>query len=335
MTDGVVMVDSEDRIRLHNPAILDHLDPGTESLSLSHFGDERMENLVNRMVSAGHDSTSFEVELRRHDEPYTLANMATLLRDPDGEVTGAVLVVRNITEAARLEKMKNDFISTTSHKLRTPLTSILGFASLLRGGKLRDKTTDDGEDFVSTAAEAIEEQSRYLRELIEKLLGFTGMEQGSLKLEKESVDIASLLEEASQAVQSRADSDGIRIRQEAVQPGSTVHADHRKALQVLTNLLENAVKFSPADTEIHVGADVAGDEVRLYVSDQGPGIPVDEQERIFEKFYQIDRDLTGQVEGVGLGLALCRNIVLAHDGRIEVESEYGNGSTFRVYLPAK
>ncbi|MCK4548117.1 MAG: GAF domain-containing protein, partial [Candidatus Eisenbacteria sp.] len=335
MSDGVMMVDAEDRIRLHNPAILDLLNSAPGKLSLDLFGDERTRRLVEKMESGGLDSMSFDVDLTSHNEHCTLSNTATLLRGPDGRITGAVLVARNITEAARLEKMKNDFIATTSHKLRTPLTSILSFASLLGKTGIRGSGGDGNEDMVGSAAEAIETQARYLHELIEKLLGFTGMEMGNLQVEKQTVQTPSLIEKALQAVRSRAESRGIEILQETGHPGREVRLDPRKIHLVLTNLLENAIKFSPDHTTVTIEVNDDGDEVCFRITDQGPGIPRDERERIFEKFYQIDRDVTGQVEGAGLGLALCRNIVLAHGGRIEVESEHGSGSTFRVYLPVK
>ena len=335
MADGVIVVDPEDRILLHNRAILGLLGVEERDLSLDRFGDERLRGLARRAVFPHGDSMSFEVDLTWTQEPRTLASTATVLKDPAGTATGAVIVMRDVTERARLEKMKNDFIATTSHKLRTPLTSILGFASILRSPKLRGPTPQGNEDTISSAAEAIEEQGRYLHELIEKLLGFTGMELGDIPLEREPVDPAGLVEEACRAVQSRAEAKSIRVTPERSSAGLGASLDRTRVVQVLANLVENAVKFSPGGTDVGVGAEGAGEEVHFWVTDRGPGIPVEDRERIFEKFYQIDRDLTGQVEGAGLGLALCRNIVAAHGGRIELESTPGEGSTFHVWLPAR
>lgn len=333
MADGVLVVDTDDRILLHNRAILDLLDVAAAEICLEKLDDPRVSGLANRLAREERSTVSFNLEYHRHEEPTTLANTAAVLRDPSGGVVGAVMVLRNITELARVDRMKNDFISATSHKLRTPLTSILGFASILRNEKLRNTTGENAGELVGSAAAAIEEQGRYLRSLIEKLLNFTGMELDNFRLEKEPVEVSLLIEEAVQVVRSWAEAKGIRLAGGSELLAAEAYVDRRKMVQVLANLLENAIKFSPPGTTVTIGAEGAEDRLCFWVSDQGPGIAREEQERIFEKFYQVDRDLTGQVEGAGLGLALCRNVVSAHGGSITVESARGSGSTFSVDLP--
>ncbi len=334
MADGVLVVDPEDNVVLHNRAMLHLLDVTAEEISTSCFGPGGIRDSADLKGQETNGSLSYNVEVRKENSALTLATTATVLKDPTGNVTGSVMVMRDISEAAHLEKMKNDFLATTSHKLRTPLTAILSYASLLKSKQLREASAGDNEDIVGEGAAVIEEQSRYLRDLIEKLLNFTGMESGELQMEIGRVGVADLLDETSRAAASLSCT---HAREACVSvaavDGVDIPVDRPKILQVLKNLLENAVKFTPPGSPITLGAERAGEEVRLWVSDSGPGIPREEHDRIFEKFYQIDRDLTGQVEGAGLGLALCRAIALAHNGRIEVESESGKGSTFSVYLP--
>ena len=331
MADGVLVVDPEDRILLSNPAVRAWVGGADDGPDLEDFGDDRMTGLVSRLEAWARDSLSFEIVVAGGDDARTLSNTATALRDPDGRTTGAVVVLRDETEKARLEKMRNDFIATTSHKLRTPLTAILGFSSLLKTLP-GNRAADPDEDPVAEAAEAIEAQGRVLQGLIEKLLEFTGMEPGALRLDKQRVDLREVAGDAVRAVGPRARQAEIEMRIDAEAP-VYVLADRHLLTRVAANLLENAVKFSPAGTRVSIRVDGGDGAGRLHVCDQGPGIPPEERERIFEKFYQIDRDLTGQVEGAGLGLALCRNVVDAHGGRIDLAPGGDRGSTFTVYVP--
>ncbi len=337
MADGVLVVDRNDKILLSNQSLLDLLNVDAEDLSLSQFGEGGIRGPADQRTCGADHSVSYDLKVRNADGVITLANTATVLKDPAGQVTGSVMVMRDVTEAARVERMKNDFIATTSHKLRTPLTAILSYASLLKSKDVREAASEDSEDIVGEGAAVIEEQSRYLRDLIEKLLAFSGMETESIRLERESCDVARFLKNAVDAMDgcSCTNAKDARFVLGNVPDRLAIPMDTDKMHQVLKNLLENAVKFGPPESPVSVGVEIAGEEIRIWVSDQGPGIPDGEQDRIFEKFYQIDRDLTGQVEGAGLGLALCRNIVLAHGGRIHLDSEPGRGSTFSVHLPSR
>jgi len=166
MADGVLVVDPDDRILLFNRAMPGLLNVTADELSVSRFGERGIWGPVDRRSCEKKHSLSFNLEIQTGTTRRTLANTATVLKDPAGGVIGSVMVMRDVTEAARLERMKNDFLATTSHKLRTPLTSILSYASLLKSPDFRETASPDGGDIVSEGAAAIEEQSRYLRELI-------------------------------------------------------------------------------------------------------------------------------------------------------------------------
>jgi signal transduction histidine kinase len=225
-----------------------------------------------------------------------------------------------------LDEMKSDFVAITSHELRTPLAAIRGFVNTLRR-RLDELSGDETREFL----EIVDHQTDRLIRLVEDLLVVSRIEAGKVTLHPEPLEPASFLERVVTGMGEHAS----RI-QRRIHPGlpDVFLADPQRLGQILTNLLQNAVKFSPPDTVVTLDAEAFAEGLAFTVSDRGPGIPPDERQRIFERFHQTDAAATRRSEGAGLGLYITKQLVEAMGGSIELSSELGIGSTFRITLPA-
>jgi PAS domain S-box-containing protein len=263
-----------------------------------------------------HDGTSIPVE-------YT----ATPLIE-DGQISGMVVAFQDVADRRRLERMKDEFISTVSHELRTPLTSLRASLGLIASGSL-DKRPEKQRQMIEMA---IGNCDRLVR-LVNDILDFDSGEKGMLGLKKERLEPVDLLRRAADIAHAEAVRMHIGFRFET-EP-APVWADEERILQVLNELVSNALKFSPPETVIRLAAHPFGaSEVCFTVEDQGRGIDTEKLDRIFDRFQQGDASDSRALGGTGLGLALCRSIVEQHGGRIWAESTPGQGSRFHFTLPA-
>jgi len=222
---------------------------------------------------------------------------------------------------------KSEFLANMSHELRTPLNAISGFSQVLRRGLVGEVNEKQAEylDDVLTA-------SRHLLSLIDDVLDLAKVEAGQIELRVAPFSLPDVLEGGAVVVRERATRDDVRVSVTSDPGITTVIGDERRIRQVIFNLLSNAVKFTPAGGEVSISAARVDGEIRISVRDTGPGIPSEDQERIFEEFQQAEAGKE-QHEGTGLGLALSKRLVELHDGRIWVDSKPGNGSTFTFTLP--
>jgi len=235
---------------------------------------------------------------------------------------------RRAGERDQLETMKDEFVLTASHELRSPLTSVQGFAELLM--LERDKLEPKQADTV----EIILDNTRHLVRLLNDLLDLARSDAGRLSIKPSPADVASVVEDPVRTMQSQTQAKGQALAQE-IQPGlPQVSVDRDRIRQVLVNLLTNAHQYCPEGASILVTATGQADGVQLAVSDDGPGMAADQLEHIFERFTRGDAGLTQYVGGTGLGLAISKSLVELHGGTLAAESTEGHGSTFRVWLPA-
>jgi PAS domain S-box-containing protein len=245
-------------------------------------------------------------------------------------LTGAgayTLYLRDITERKQLERMKNEFVSTVSHELRTPLTSVRGSLGLLEGGLL-GPLPEKASELVKIARSNTD---RLIR-LINDILDLEKIEAGKLELRLEQQRPSELVELTLTGIAGYADHAQVTLRSE-LPPLPPIRADRDRLVQVLTNLVSNAIKFSPPHGEVTVAASASEGKVRFTVRDQGPGIPKELQSRLFEKFRQLDGSDARAKGGTGLGLAICKQLVEQHGGNIWVESAPAAGSAFHFELP--
>jgi signal transduction histidine kinase len=243
---------------------------------------------------------------------------------------GVVYAFRNLTEERALDELKGEFVATVSHELRTPLAAIYGAAQTLQRPDIQ--LTDENRERL---LEVIASESERLTRIAEEILLANNIDSGRLAIEPDVVDVEQLVNDVVRDIRRVfAEREDIEIALVMPEPVGQMHGDGDRLRQVLINLLDNAVKYSPDGGRVEVRVEQNGSSVRFAVSDEGLGIPHGEQQRIFGKFYRLDPQLTRGVGGTGLGLYICRELVRRMEGRLTVTSREGGGSTFYVDLPA-
>jgi two-component system phosphate regulon sensor histidine kinase PhoR len=247
-------------------------------------------------------------------------------RPRNREGGGVVLVLNDITRLHRLEQVRKDFAANVSHELRTPIQIVKGFAETLL-----DSPLDDREQ-IRRCVSLIEKSARTMENLTTDLLSLVSLEDESgPRPEMKETDIQTLLEEAVQPVKKAADEKNISINVSGP-PALSAPLNGPLIVQALINLLDNGIKYSPRNSKLFLEARAGQGEILFIVRDQGIGIPPEHLDRIFERFYRVDRSRSHDPGGTGLGLAIVRHIALLHQGTVEVESHAGEGSVFRIRI---
>ncbi|MSO20863.1 MAG: PAS domain S-box protein [Acidobacteria bacterium] len=246
---------------------------------------------------------------------------------PVGETTGVVLVLHDITELRKLEQMRRDFVANVSHEFKTPLTAIQGFAETLLDGALTDKQS--GPRFV----QIIRDHSIRLNRLTNDLLHLSLIEAGAGGIDKRTVAVAELISSCIETVRMKAEKKSLNLQAQIPESIPPIHGDPNALREILINLLDNAIQYTPSGGLIEARVAASETGVTLQVVDNGIGITQADQKRIFERFYRADEARSREVGGTGLGLSITRHLVEAHGGSIQVESDLGRGSTFSVHIP--
>jgi len=327
MIEGVAVVSAQERILFSNRAFSRIL--GLEAMAVENRAlveVVRQSDLLAVIKKAlnTNEQVSSEIVVGTV-RPRSFAVTAAPVR-AEGS-TGAVLVLHEISELRRLERVRQDFVANVSHEFRTPLTAIMGFAETLLGGALEDP--QNRRRFV----EIILEHAGRLARLTEDLLKLSRIEAGQLELEFKPVSIARLVETCVDTAQRKAESRNLALEVQLPAGLPDVRGDFARLREVLQNLLDNATQYTPPGGRIEVSSLRAGQQVVTTVTDTGIGIPQAEQGRIFERFYRVDAARSREAGGTGLGLSIARHIVEAHGGRIWVDSTVGEGSRFHFSLP--
>ncbi len=329
INDGVIAVNNEARVILVNPAAERILNlPPMPYINGRHIKEViNNTNLANFFLKSLHSGQELSEEIRLDPPDQRILEVETsLIEAQPEERLGIIAVLRDVTALRELEQAKSDFVSTVSHELRTPLTSIKAYTATLRR---RDVNFD--EETKQQFLRVIEEETDRLTRLISDLLDVSRIESGRMELKKRRFDMVKLAEIVVEKMRSQ--SPGHSLRLETLFPEATVEADPDKIEQVLANLLDNAVKYSPQGGEVRVTVEILRNLVKCSVSDQGVGIPEEHLPHIFDKFHRVDNRATREIYGTGLGLYVSKSIVQAHGGSIWVESKPGVGSTFHFTLP--
>jgi two-component system phosphate regulon sensor histidine kinase PhoR len=327
MVEGVAVVTADERILFCNWAFEQILElPDGSSQGRTLVEALRQADLVAlvRQALSGVEELTGEVEVgtvRRRNFSVTAAPVRA------AGANGAVMVLHDITELRRLERVRRDFVANVSHEFKTPLTAIQGFAETLLSGALDDKA--NRKRFV----EIIREHARRLARLTDDLLKLSRIEAGRLELEIRPVRVEALVSGCVETTRLNAQARGLEIHVDLQKDAPAVRGDGAQLGEVLQNLLDNAVQYTPAGGKIEVRARSNGQGVTFTVTDTGIGIPESDLERIFERFYRVDAARSREAGGTGLGLAIARHIVEAHGGRIWVESAIGQGSRFHFSIP--
>jgi len=322
-TDGMVALAGDTTIQFLNSAAAMML--GAEGGSalgrplIEAARDYELDALVRQAGAADEPSTSVITF-----GPQRLPLRAAAIPIADGAGWDILLMLTDLTEVSRVDQVRRDFLGNVSHELRTPLAAVSALAETLESGAV-DPGPETAE-FVGRIRQQVDRMSA----LVNELLDLSRIESGATALEPEPLDLASLVAESASLLRQRAESEDVRIHVPA-EPGPTVEADRASLLRALNNLLDNAIKFSPAGGTVSVECSVEGDLAVVRVRDEGPGIPPQDLPRVFERFYKGDASRAGS--GVGLGLAIVKHVVRAHDGTVEATSEPGRGATFVIRIP--
>ncbi len=335
LADGLVALDVEGQVQASNPALESLLRLTAGATSREHLPAELLELARTALEERRVARTELILSGER-----TAAAVASPIFTADG-AEGSVVILRDVTLEKEVDRMKTDFIATVSHELRTPLTSVLGFAKLTKS-KLETAIFPQvpASDPKSQRAVAqtrgnidiIVSEGQRLTSLINDVLDISKMESGRMEWKRDAIDPSALVQRAIDASAGLFAGGAVELTSE-VQPGlPTFEGDEDRLLQVLLNLVSNAAKFTGTG-HVTLRAMRHPEGLELSVEDTGAGVADEDRELIFQKFKQLGDTLTNKPKGTGLGLPICRQIVQAHRGRIEVESALGRGSTFRVVLP--
>ncbi|HXX15303.1 MAG TPA: ATP-binding protein [Candidatus Eremiobacteraceae bacterium] len=327
MVEGVAVVNANEHLAFANPGFASVLGldvPPVAGSSLLEVVRQTELIAAVRRVLAGEPRVEAEIvigTLRQHYFAVTVASVRA------GETSGAVIVLHDITDLRKLERVRRDFVANVSHEFRTPLTAIQGFAETLIGGAI-----DDSQNRGRFLA-IILEHSRRLARLTEDLLRLSQMDAEQLELEIRAVSVPQLVESCYEPAQRRAAEKDLHLSLNLPSQLPDVAADNRRLQEVLQNLLDNAIQYTLPGGKIVLSAEARGDEVIFTVADTGIGIPQADQPRIFERFYRVDVARSREAGGTGLGLSIAKHLVEAQGGRIWVESEVGVGSKFHFSVP--
>lgn len=329
MIEGLVVLDAEGRIARVNRAAeqMFHFSRmmvgGTLLEAIRHH---EIAALATRAVGA---ERAIEHEVRIESPQVRIVQIsAAALRDPQGAPAGAVLVFHDVTQLRRLEAMRQDFVANVSHELRTPLSLIKSAAETLIDG------AKDDPEIARRFLEIIDKQSSRLTLLIDDLLLLARLDSDRVELHLEPLSLRRAAQEALDDAAGAAQRRGTKL-ENAVPAELMARADADRLRQVLSNLVDNAIKYGRADGRIEVrGRRLDEGWVEISVHDDGPGIPVESLPRVFERFYRVDKARSREQGGTGLGLAIVKNVVQAHGGEVRVESAPGEGAAFFVRLPA-
>jgi two-component system phosphate regulon sensor histidine kinase PhoR len=327
MAEGLVVTDSKGDIILANPSARRYFfidTPPEGKRPLEVVRNSAVQSAVDRIIKEAQGFISEEISINFPEERSMKMSAVPIVRD--GAREGAILVFHDITELRRLENIRKDFVANVSHELRTPLSSIKGYAETLKDGSVGGPEVKDFLDIIYR-------ESDRLAKLIDDLLDLSRIESGKMAMAFVPMDLGSVAKRVCAILEKQSASKSISVGLEVPADLPRVLADEGRLSQVIMNLLDNAVKYTPEGGKIRLSAAIEGKFVRVDISDTGVGIPEEDILRIFERFYRVDKARSRELGGTGLGLSIVKHIVQAHGGRVWAVSSPGRGSTFSFTIP--
>jgi len=326
MVDGVIATDKNGEIMLINPAAREMLFIDEKDVKNKDFIQVVRNYKINELlekVLKENTIISKEIVLQREEEKILRCHFASITNE-NNDIKGGVIVFTDITELRRLEQVRKDFVANVSHELKTPLTSIIGYVdTLLENKNIEEKTSNK-------FLEIIKDEADRLGILIQDLLNLSKFEDGNPDLQPG--DINKLIVKTVSILKEKANKKNIIIETELEKDINQVYLIKEQIEQVMINLIDNAIKYTPENGEIKVKTLNRSDKILVEVEDNGIGIPEKDKQRIFERFYRVDKARSRSMGGTGIGLSIVKHIIKSHDSEINLESESGKGSKFWFYL---
>jgi two-component system phosphate regulon sensor histidine kinase PhoR len=320
---GLILFDRQLKVEQANDAAHQALERKPGSLVgrslMETFLDHRLEEMV-RTAATGDPGTG---------ELDTSERITIVIRARQSVAGGAWVTLENVTESRRLERIRSEFIDNVSHELRTPIANVRLLTEMLMNDLADAEVSAPIRERVAT----IDVETGHLVQMVNELLDLSRIEQAGDDVRQDAVDLGPLIASTTQRLQTFAEQQGVELVGRVPKGLPAARGDEERLYQLLLNLLHNAIKFSPDGGIVTVTTDEHPDDIVVSVADEGEGIPTQDQARVFERFYKVDRARQRAVGGTGLGLAVARHIVEAHGGRIWLESTEGVGSMFNFSLP--
>ncbi len=332
LADGVFVVNKEGELVLYNPAAVKYLElneiiigekilgilPPKISELLKHFlGKEAFENKTN----------SAEVELKP-DRELVVEIKCSPVPHPDGSLAGVVTVIRNITEMKKVEYVKSQFVSMVAHELKTPMAAVLGFLNIILDPSLKI-TQEQQVDYMSRSKNRLQG----LLEMVNDLLDISRMEMKTKSRELKELSVGGIVKSTVDFLELELKKKGVTVTSRYQEDLPLIKADNNEITRLFTNIIGNSIKYNKDKGTINIDVSTSGNFIVTKISDTGIGMKPEDKARLFSEFYRIKNEHTRSISGTGLGLSIVKRIAESYSGKVEVESEYGKGSTFIVYLP--
>jgi two-component system phosphate regulon sensor histidine kinase PhoR len=330
MAEGVMVLDSRDRIESLNRGMTevigrDYADI-VKKTPIEVMRNVELQDALNRF-RRGEQPVHQEITLEA-ENPRILDVTISTVKSPPGQEPKIMMVFHDVTRLKKLEQMRADFVANATHEMKTPLTAIIGFVETLEQGGIGDKATEG--KFLKT----IGENARRLNGLVDDLFVLSSLELGETPLHPEGVALEDFVDKALTLIQTKAALKNITIVKEVRQELPLIRADRDKAVQILLNILDNAVKFTPEGGKVTIMAQAEEDgDVIVKIADNGPGIAKSEIPRLGERFYRVDKTRSRDLGGTGLGLSIVKHLMQAHGGSMDIESVLGYGTTVSLRFP--
>ena len=328
MREGLLVVNKDMRVVASNPAAHKLFNTPPRTLNSQRLTElTRNPAIYSAFLDALKGVERSGVKVQTHGPERQVFDLRVVPiggKNGDG-AEGALGVFFDITRLERLEHIRQEFLSNVSHELRTPLTAIIAFVETLENGAMEEP--ESSQRFLSI----IRKNASRMHDLIDDILELTAIEGGNVSLRAGVVDLRALVDEVCASLAAKASVHGVSLVNK-VDAVVRVYADERRLEQMLTNLIDNGIKFSREGGTVTI-SHIAGERDRILVEDNGDGIPAQHLERLFERFYRVDRARSRDMGGTGLGLAIVKHLALLHGGEVTVTSELGKGTTFTIHLP--
>jgi two-component system, OmpR family, phosphate regulon sensor histidine kinase PhoR len=328
MREGLLVVNKDMRVVASNPAAHKLFNPSVAALKSQRLTElTRNPAIYSAFLDGlkGIERSGVKVETHGPERQVFDLRVVPIGSSNGHGAQGALGVFFDITRTERLEIIRQEFLSNVSHELRTPLTAIIAFVETLETGAMEDP--ESSQRFLSI----IRKNASRMHSLIDDILELTAIEGGNVTLRAKPVELYALVAEVCASLAAKAAAQNVTLENN-VPPEVMVYADERRLEQMLTNLIDNGVKFSREHGTVAISYE-SGMRDKILVHDNGDGIPAQHLERLFERFYRIDRARSRDMGGTGLGLAIVKHLALLHSGEVTVTSELGKGTTFTIHLP--
>ena len=328
MMEGVMVLNSDNKIEACNNSMMKIVGPIFHDIigktPIAVLRSAALQDALNYFLETG-EPVAKEISIEA-DDPVILEVSISAIRDLPGDERKIMMVFHDVTQMRKLERIRSDFVANVTHEIKTPLATIIGFVQTLQEGAMDDQAK------AMKFLRIISEHALRLNRLVDDLLTLSSIELGKANLSLSEIDVRDAISKAIAIIEEKAKEKNLAIRQDCPDNLPAIMADADSIVQILVNLLDNAVKFTPSGS-ITISTSSDGGYVAVKITDTGIGIPRQELSRLGERFYRVDRARSRELGGTGLGLSIVKHLLKAQNGRMEVESKPGAGTAVKIFLP--